>query len=144
MKRVIPDEAVDYAVMRVIECGLKPIQAAREAVCRFRLDFSEITIRDRIVIRTGANTTIPMQVLEAVAEVVKANPEKSLTACVRKYITDTNSPFAVGSVLNKFRVEILGKPTKKRQVRQGFDGSEYTNFWTLDEWKRRGLIKAKE
>lgn len=23
----------------------------------------------------------------------------------------------------------------------GWDKSEYTNFWSLDEWKRRGLIK---
>ena len=26
----------------------------------------------------------------------------------------------------------------------GWDKTPFTNFWTLDEWKRRGLIKAKE
>ena len=29
-------------------------------------------------------------------------------------------------------------------MKTGWDSSDYTNFWTLDEWKRRGLIKAKE
>ena len=26
----------------------------------------------------------------------------------------------------------------------GWDKTPFTNFWTLDEWKRRGLIKASE
>ena len=28
-----------------------------------------------------------------------------------------------------------------RRGDSGWDKTEYTNFWSLDEWKRRGLIK---
>lgn len=28
-----------------------------------------------------------------------------------------------------------------RREWSGWDKSDYTNFWSLDEWKRRGLIK---
>lgn len=28
-----------------------------------------------------------------------------------------------------------------RKPGAGWDKTEYTNFWSLDEWKRRGLIK---
>lgn len=28
-----------------------------------------------------------------------------------------------------------------RKLGAGWDKTDYTNFWSLDEWKRRGLIK---
>lgn len=30
---------------------------------------------------------------------------------------------------------------KARKPGAGWDKTDYTNFWSLDEWKRRGLIK---
>ncbi|WP_455107127.1 hypothetical protein [Porphyromonas sp.] len=43
--------------------------------------------------------------------------------------------------------EVLKKSRSNARVRSvredyGWDKTDYTNFWTLGEWKRRGLIKG--
>lgn len=64
---------------------------------------------------------------------------------------------ATGCTPNTFRKKFLGRypelyaevkaksqsnaRVNSRREWAGWDKSDYTNFWTLNEWKRRGLIK---
>lgn len=150
----ITEEEIDYAVQLVIEEGMKPAPAARMAEERFRQNSwksiaNKITKDPRYIEHVRGKpesvTTIPMSVLEGVRETIASNPTLPMIGCIRKYMEETGCPLSEDAIRNKYRREILDKdPNRPKKMKTGWDSSDYTNFWTLDEWKRRGLIKAKE
>lgn len=150
----ITEEEIDYAVQLVIEEGMKPAPAARKTEERFRQNSwksiankitKDLRYIEYVQGKPESVTTIPMSVLEGVRETIASNPTLSMIGCIRKYMEETGCPFSEDAIRNKYRREILDKdPNRPKKMKVGWDSSDYTLFWSMDEWIRRGLIKAKE
>lgn len=150
----ITEEEIDYAVQMVIEEGMKPAPAARKTEERFRLNSwksiankitKDLRYIEYVQGKPESATTIPMSVLEGVRETIASNPTLPMIGCIRKYMEEKGYPFSEDAIRNKYRREILDKdPNRPKKMKVGWDSSDYTLFWSMDEWIRRGLIKAKE
>lgn len=148
----IPDEVIDYALKLAIEFGMKPTHAVRSAIDRYNGICSEGHLLGRVTshpryleYRGGVKgpPVIPMQVIEEVHEMIKANPTVGVMDCIRKYKEDTGCPFLAKSIHRKLLSQKINMDhSQNTGVRSGWDNYDCTLFWSLEQCKRKGLIRA--
>lgn len=149
----IPDEVIDYALKLAIEFGMKPTHAVRSAIDRYNGICSEghllcrVTSHPRYIeYKRDAQkvpSVIPAQVIEDAYEVVRSNPHMGVMECVQKYKEDTGCPFLAKSIYKKlYREKVNLDRSQSTGARSGWDNYDCTLFWSLGQWKRKGLIRA--
>lgn len=148
----IPDEVIDYALKLVIDFGMKATHATRSAIERYNEVCSEGHLLGRVTshpryleYRGGVKgpPVIPTQVIEEVHEMIKANPTVGVMDCIRKYKEDTGCPFLAKSIHRKLLSQKINMDHGQNTgARSGWDNYDCTLFWSLGQWKRRGLIRA--
>lgn len=149
------DEVVEFALRQVIEGGMKPTQAARMAVDKFKR-YTPCYICDFVTkhprykeFRCGKPAgpgVISMEVLEGVHKIATENPEMRITDCIRKYKEESGCQFPNGSIRNKYRIVMSGNGFVKRgRYKPGFDSYDCINFLSTEELIRRGyIVRATE
>lgn len=149
-KNRIPDEVIDYALKLAIDFGMKPTHAVSSAIDRYNGICSEGHLLGRVTshpryleYRGGVKgpPVIPMQVIEEVHEMIKANPTVGVMDCIRKYKEDTGCPFLAKSIHRKLLNQKINTDRDQNTgARSGWDNYDCTLFWSLGQWKRRGMI----